>query len=42
MKFEFINDFKDVVWKDGDIVYCVPVDSLTEEEKEYIYAQAFY
>jgi hypothetical protein len=39
MHFEFIDDFKSVVWKENGIVHCVPVDSLDEQEKKFIYEE---
>lgn len=39
MKFEFIDDFKSIVWQEEGITYCVPTDSLDEQEKKYIYEE---
>lgn len=39
MQFQFIDDFKAVVYKENGRVYCVPTNQLTEEDKNFIYEE---
>lgn len=41
-KYQFINDFTAVVWEEDGVIYCVPTDQLTEQEKELIYREKGY